>query len=148
MYERAVRSDLLYWLALRLAPGVVIKTVLATPPEIVRQASAEEKQRVARLMEEILPLRERHAGLLNDAEVAQSLKPYALDQISAPTLAISLEDDLYGTYKSARYTATQIPRARFIGYKRGGHVWVEHHQQILAEVHGFLASHDPWLARR
>jgi 2-hydroxy-6-oxonona-2,4-dienedioate hydrolase len=148
MYERAVRSDLLYWLALRLAPGMVINTILATPLDVVRRAGAEESERVARLMERILPLRERHAGLLNDAAGARSLQPYPLEKIAAPTLVISLEDDLYGTYKSARYTAERIPGARFVGYERGGHVWVEHHREIVAELHAFLARHDSILARR
>jgi hypothetical protein len=140
MYERAVKSDLLYWLAVRIAPGVVVKTILATPPRVVTQASMEERQRVARLMEHILPLGPRQAGLLNDAHVAQSLGPYPLESISAPTLVISLADDLYDTFDSARYTASQIRGARFVGYQRGGHVWVGHHRALLDEFEAFLSG--------
>jgi hypothetical protein len=53
-------------------------------------------------------------------------------------LAISLVDDLYGTYESARYTAEHIPGARFVGYPSGGHVWVGHQEEIVSEILGFL----------
>jgi pimeloyl-ACP methyl ester carboxylesterase len=140
MYERAVRSDLLYWLAMRIAPDAVVKTILATPPEVLAQASREERRRVALIAEHILPLELRQAGLLNDARVAQSLRPSALEAVRCPTLVIGLADDLYGTYESARYTASRIPGARFVGYPRGGHVWVGHHDAILDELASFLSS--------
>jgi pimeloyl-ACP methyl ester carboxylesterase len=140
MYERAVRSDLLYWLTLRVAPGVVVKTILATPPEALVQASREERRRVARIAEHILPLELRQAGLLNDARVARALGPSPLETVGCPTLVISLADDLYGTYESARYTASRIPGARFVGYPRGGHVWAGHHDAILDELASFLSS--------
>jgi len=144
MYERAVKSDLLYWLALRFTPDVVVKTILATPPAVVAQTSAQERARVALLMEHILPLRLRQAGLLNDGRVAQALGPSPLERIKARTLVISLADDLYGTYETARYTASRIPGARFIGYASGGHVWVGQHGAILDEVAAFLSGPHPF----
>ncbi len=140
MYERAVKSDLLYWLAMRMAPGVVVKTILATPPEVVAHASIDERRRVAALMEHILPLKRRQAGLLNDAHVAQTLSPSPLEQVKARTLVISLADDLYGTFASARYTASQIHGARFVGYESGGHVWVGHHGAVLDELLTLLSN--------
>jgi len=140
MYERAVKSDLLYWLALRIAPDLVVRTMLGTPPQVVAQASIEEQQRIAQAMEHILPLSRRQAGLLNEAAIAQSLSAYPLERISAPTLVISLADDLYGTYESAAYTASRIPGSRLIGYAQGGHLWIGHHRQILAELGAFLSA--------
>jgi pimeloyl-ACP methyl ester carboxylesterase len=148
MYERAIRSDLLYWLAMRVAPDLVVKTILATPPSMLMHASSEEKERVAQMMERILPLSRRQAGLLNDSRIAQALPRYELERISARTLVISVEDDLYGTFESARYTAAHIPRAYFVGYPSGGHVWVGHHRRILAELEVFLSGRDPALARQ
>jgi 2-hydroxy-6-oxonona-2,4-dienedioate hydrolase len=145
MYERAVKSDFLYWLMLRIAPGVVVKTILGTPPEVLIGASPSEQQRVARTMEHILPLSRRQAGLLNDAAVALTLAPYELERIATPTLVISLADDLYGTYESAGYTASRIRGARFIGYLRGGHVFVGHQERVLSEVARFLnPAQDPF----
>jgi pimeloyl-ACP methyl ester carboxylesterase len=140
MFEKAIKSDLLFWIALKTAPSLVVKTILATPPEVVAKADAEEQTRVRELMEHILPLSERQAGLLNDAAIAKTLLRYELEWISAPTLVVSLADDLYGTFKSACYTAAHIPGARFIGYPSGGHAWLGHHGEILAQLVTFLGS--------
>ena len=138
MYERGVRSDFLYWAIMNAAPDVVVKTILATPPAVVESADASERARVEQMMQHILPLRERHAGLLNDAAVAASLRPYELERIKAPSLLVSARDDLYGTFESTSYTASQIPGARFVGYESGGHVWVGHHRELVSLMKEFL----------
>lgn len=141
-------SDFLYWLAMRIAPGLVVKSILGTPPEVLVEASAEDKERVERLMEHILPLSRRQAGLLNDAAVAQSLAPLPLEKIAARTLVISTRDDLYGTYESAGYTASRIRGARFIGYTSGGHTLVGHGGAIMNELAAFLGADAAVLARQ
>jgi 2-hydroxy-6-oxonona-2,4-dienedioate hydrolase len=145
MFERALKSDLLYWAALKSAPSLVVKTILATPPEVLA-ADAQEQARVRELMERILPLSQRQPGMLNDAAIMAALPRYELERISVPTLVVSLADDLYGTFESARYTAAHIPGARFIGYASGGHVWVGHHEDILAELIAFLGPRGTPLA--
>jgi len=67
-----------------------------------------------------------------------SLERYALERITAPTLAISAQDDGYDTYESARYTAAQIPHARFLGFPTGGHLLAGHQQEVMAEITRFL----------
>jgi len=140
MFERALKSDLLYWAALKSAPSLVVKTILATPPEVLATADAQEQARVRELMQHILPLSQRQPGMLNDVAIAAALPRYELERISVPTLVVSLADDLYGTFESARYTAAHIPGARFIGYASGGHVWVGHHEDILEELIAFLGQ--------
>jgi pimeloyl-ACP methyl ester carboxylesterase len=150
MLERAVRSDLLYWTALKATPSLVVRTVLATPPEVLAAASAQEQARAREVMQHLLPLSERKQGLLNDWAIGMSIARYPLERVTAPALVVSLEDDLYGTFESARYTAAHIPGARFIGYPSGGHAWVGHHEEILAELVGFLgrsAAPLAWSAR-
>ena len=90
------------------------------------------------MLDLILPVSMRRNGLLNDAKVTSSMSRYDLELITAPTLAISVADDLFGTYDGARYSAEHIPNARFIGYQRGGHLWIGHHQKVVAEIAGFL----------
>jgi pimeloyl-ACP methyl ester carboxylesterase len=75
---------------------------------------------------------------MNDAAVTSSLPRYELERISAPTLVISVADDLFGTFEAARYTAGHIPGARFVGYPSGGHLWVGHHREVMAEIAAFL----------
>lgn len=138
LFRTALRSDFLFWLALRLAPGIVSRGILATPPEVIRAASAAEQARVEQVRQSILPVRPRGAGLLNDAAVVGALREAPIERITVPTLAISTEDDLYGTYEPARHAASRIPGARFIGYRTGGHLWVGHQEEVVGAVVGVV----------
>jgi pimeloyl-ACP methyl ester carboxylesterase len=57
-----------------------------------------------------------------------------LESINVPTLIVSARDDRYGTYASAQYTASQISGAKFIGFDTGGHTWVGHEDEVMAEI--------------
>jgi len=93
---------------------------------------------VATMLEHILPIAPRQAGLLNDASVISSLERFDLERIALPTLAISAADCLYGTFEGARYTAEHVPGARFIGYPTGGHLCVGHQEEFASEIAAFL----------
>ena len=138
LFDTALRSDFLFWLAPRISSAVVDKAILGTPPAVVEQASAAEQARMAMMVDHILPVAPRRLGLLNDAAVTSTLQRYDLERITVPTLAISTADDLYGTYDGARYTAAHIPKARFIGYPTGGHMMVGHQDEIRDEIVAFL----------
>lgn len=139
--DTVLKSDFLFWAMTRLARDTVIRSILATPPEVVRSAAAEEQARVQRILESILPVSARRLGLLNDVAVVSTLPRYELERITAPVLAISCADDLYGTFQAARYSAEHIPDARFVGYPSGGHLWVGHQREVLAEITTFLNDH-------
>lgn len=134
----ALRSDFLFWSATKLAHDAVIRAILATPPELVKNASADEQARIQRVLDLILPVSARRRGLIKDANICSTLPRYELEQIAAPTLAISFEDDLFGTSDGARYSAQHIPGARFIGYPSGGHLWVGHQNDVVAQITSFL----------
>jgi pimeloyl-ACP methyl ester carboxylesterase len=104
----------------------------------VASASADERARVERIMEHILPVIPRRLGLLNDAAITTSLPRYELEKITAPTLTVSAADDLYGTFDGARYTAEHVPHARFIGNPSGGHLLVGHDAEGNARIAAFL----------
>lgn len=141
LFETALKSDFLFWAASHVARGTVTRSVLATRPEIVAGASPSERERVAGMMDGILPVSRRQNGLLNDARVTSTLPRYELERIQAPTLAISVADDLFGTFDSARYTAALVPNGRFVGYLSGGHVWVGHQADVMGAISQFLDSH-------
>lgn len=132
-----VGSDAAFWLALHLARNALIQKVLGTPPAALVEASPSEQERVDEVLRSILPLSSRAAGLRNDALIAGSLTRYDLEAIRAPTLAVSVRDDLYGTFAGAQYAARHIPGARFIGYEHGGHLWVGHHAELLDAIASF-----------
>jgi len=138
LLNAALRSDFLFWAGGKLAHDALISATLGTPSDVVASASAQEQSRLETLFDYILPISLRRAGLLNDAAVTSSLPRYELEKIAAPTLAISAADDLYGTFDGARYTAEHVPRARFIGYPRGGHMLVGRNAEATSEITAFL----------
>jgi pimeloyl-ACP methyl ester carboxylesterase len=142
LFDTALHSDFLFWAMGRLAHDAFIRGILGTPPEVVAGASADQQARVERILEHVLPVSPRRPGLINDAAVVSSLPRYELERIAAPTLAISVEDDLYGTFDGARYTADHIPHARFIGYPSGGHMLVGHHAEATSHIAAFLKESD------
>jgi pimeloyl-ACP methyl ester carboxylesterase len=133
-----LKSDFVFWAASKLAPDVMLRTILATPVDAFKRAPKEEQERTREVMRHILPISPREKGLRNEMKVASALSRYELERISVPTLVIAAEDDLYGTYKSGRYTAQHIPGARFVGYPTGGHLLLSHRQDVLSELNGFL----------
>ncbi len=145
LLDSALRSDFLFWSIRRAAPKLMLRGLLATLPQLVERADYAERKRVAAILDGILPISARRLGLLNDARVTTRLERYPLERITAPTLTISVADDLFGTYDAARYTAEQIPGARFLGYQEGGHVFVGHQAEITGAIAEFLrptVAHD------
>ena len=131
---RLLGSDFLFWVAIHVARDQVIKVVLATPPELLRAASPQERARVNAMVDNILPVSARAAGLLIDTAVGKHLAPSALETLRVPTLVVSARDDRYGTFASATYTASRIAGAKFIGFDQGGHTWVGHDDEVMAEI--------------
>jgi 2-hydroxy-6-oxonona-2,4-dienedioate hydrolase len=138
--KTTLHSDFLFWAATKLSPNTLLKTLLATPPRDFRNAPVEEQARALKVMQHILPISQREKGTWNDAAISTSIPRYDLERIRIPTLLISAEDDLYGTYRSARYTAEHIQGARFVGFPTGGHLLLGHWKETSDEVAGFLSK--------
>ncbi len=142
-----VGSDFAYWAGSRIASGMVIKTVMGTPPDIMEKASTQEQSRINIFMEHILPISGRVQGIMKDAEISGSIARYDLGSIKAPTFLLSARDDLYGTFAGAEYAATQIPHAKFIAYETGGHMLAGHFAEALGEIGEFLKSQQNGINR-
>lgn len=140
---RLLGSDFLYWAGLRVARDQVLRHVLATPPELVHVASAQEQARVNAMAERVLPVSQRAMGLRDDTRLGKGLRPVALETIRVPTLAISARDDGFGTFAGAEYTASRIPGARFIGYDSGGHLLVGRGEAVRDAILRWLRSASP-----
>ncbi len=142
--ERLMRAmldwDSLFWAALNLSPDTMIGTMLATDPALVAAASADEKARVHEILSIIQPLSRRSRGLMNDARLASDPAPSELRRITVPTLAISVEDDRFGTADAARYIVREVAGARLVIYPQGGHVWVGHDEELSAEIAAFVRT--------
>lgn len=140
LLDAALGSDFLFLAASRMAPGAMFRTVLATDPALIAQASPAEQARARTILAELLPVSAKRRGLLNDALRAGS--PAGLDfaSIQVPTLIVSCEDDRFGTAATARTLAATIRRAQVIIYPSGGHIWVGRDEEMSAAIKGFVAG--------
>jgi pimeloyl-ACP methyl ester carboxylesterase len=138
VFEYVLRSDFAIWAITRAWPEMLVETVLATPVEEFHRASPAERQRGLGVIRDIFPVSLKADGLTNDARLTTPTPIPYLEQIAAPTLAISAEDDLYRTAAGARYATEQIPGARMILFPTGGHAWLGHDAAVRDEVATFL----------
>jgi pimeloyl-ACP methyl ester carboxylesterase len=143
MIETGLRSDLLFWAALRLSEDRLTAALLATDPARVAAASAAQRARVRAILHGILPVSLRYRGLSNDARWAADPPDLPLSGIGAPTLAISAEDDRFGTAAAARHIAATVPGAEALILPDGGHVRVGHDDAVMGAADAFLRRH-PW----
>ena len=131
---RIVGSDFLFWAGLHIARDQMIATVVATPPDQVAAASPAEQARINAMLDAILPVSARAAGLRADTAAGKTMTAADLSRVKTPTLIISARDDRYGTYASAEYMAGQIAGAKFLGFETGGHAWVGHNDDVMQAI--------------
>ena len=136
-------SDFFFWLNTQLARDTMLERLFATPARDFHAAPAEEQERLMRAMRNALPLGPRRKGLWNDLAIVFSGERYELERLSAPTLVISVENDLFGIHESSRQAAKRIPGARHVSFPTGGHLWVGHHREVVAEIVAFLKPRLP-----
>ena len=135
-----LRSDFLFWMALNILPDLMIGNLLATDPALLKSASPAEAARAKEILWSILPVSRRADGLINDAMLAANPAETDLAAITAPTLAISVEDDRFNTAAAARYIAATVPGGKSIVYPTGGHIWLGHDAELFAAIDSFLTE--------
>ena len=142
MFNRFLASDFLFWTLTRFFPKIADRTVLGTPPAVVSAANPSERERIGAILRDILPVSQRKVGLLLEGQLTVEGLSKPLDSLTVPTLTISVEDDLYGTFANAQYIARHIPQCRFVGYRTGGHMLVGHSDEMISTVVDFLHDQD------
>jgi pimeloyl-ACP methyl ester carboxylesterase len=140
MVNVVLRSDFPTWLASKVARRRMIE-LLGVPRAAYHALSLPAKRELHEMMRSLLPMSLRRDGLLNDGAVVSSLERYALEEIATPTLVIAAADDPYGVFAACKYTADNIPGARFIGFERGGHLLLGHQDEVQAEIAEFIRRH-------
>jgi 2-hydroxy-6-oxonona-2,4-dienedioate hydrolase len=99
---------------------------------------ASERKRLAAILQSVMPLSLRTAGLEVDAGTVPG--PLPLDQIQVPTLIITTRDDLFGTLPAAEFMAKRIPNARLVVLDDGGHLLVGRQKEVTDTIADFLVS--------
>ena len=143
MMMAVIGSDFLFWSGTKLSRGLMIDTILATPPSLLTSASAEEKARIDAMLDDILPVSARAAGLRRDSAVGKNLGPSPLHEVRAQTLIVAARDDGYGTYASAQHTARGIRGSRFLSFETGGYTWVTHNDEVMDAIAALIVPPSP-----
>jgi len=138
-----VGSDILAWMALKLMPILpdkVTQMMLGTDATVVRAAEPSERARVENILQHLLPVSPRLAGMQLDIKTAVAPAPIPLERITCPVLAISAEDDGFGTASRARSLAGAVRDGRAIVFPTGGHALVGHYGDALRETESFFRA--------
>ena len=136
-------SDFVAWAALKLMlimPGAMTRMMLGTDAAVVRAAEPSEKARVQQVLDHLLPVSARTGGMQFDIKTAGTHEPYPIEKITCPVLAISAEDDRFGTASWSRAIATSVTDGRAIIFPTGGHALVGHYADAMREITSFLQA--------
>ena len=130
-------SDFAYWSTRKLSGDGMVKR-MGVRPDLLARASASERERVIAMLDSVLPVGRRRAGLRND--LATRLTPLPLETIDQPTLIITARDDLLDTLPAAEFMARRIAGAQLIVVDDGGHLFVNRHREVANAIGEFLAD--------
>jgi 2-hydroxy-6-oxonona-2,4-dienedioate hydrolase len=136
-----VESDFAAWSILKLAktsPGTMSEMMLGTDGALVLAAEPAERARVNQMLEHLLPVSSRRAGMQFDLKTAAKPESARLEQISCPVLAISADDDQFGSALRARAIVAGVPHGKAIIYPTGGHALVGRYDDMMGKVTAFL----------
>jgi len=137
------KSDFLAWAGFKLMPsmpGGMTSMMLGTDSAVLRAADPSEKARVQQILDHLLPVSPRLAGMNFDIKTAATHEPYQMENIACPVLTISAEDDRFGTASRAKYIAASVHDGRAIIFPTGGHALVGHYADVLHEITSFLQT--------
>ena len=133
MFERS--ADFPYWVSSHVARRPLVR-FFGVEPKLEAKAPAEEREKITAIIKDMLPLSQRVQGI--GIDTASDVSEQDLAHITAPTLVISAEDDLYHTLPGARYAAEHIPGARLKVFETGGHLLLSHGTDTQQAIADFL----------
>ena len=140
LYNALFRSDLPYWLLMRLVPRSLYPVYDARA--VLRGSMTPQEQTfVARMVASFLPVTARIDGLQNEGAAIDPRARSPLRGLVAPTLIVHARDDGITPFATAEFTAAGIPHAEFLPLATGGHLLLGHHAEVAARIDAFLRRH-------
>lgn len=132
-------SDLLFWTTIKLFGRSMLQMFV---PEAVQEKLSKEERRV--LIKEVLlsgfPISKRTKGVLFDTYISNPSVNEELEysKIASPTLILHAVDDPAPPIEGARLISKKIPRSELITFETGGHLILNHEEEIKNIIHGFV----------
>ena len=135
-------SDFLAWPMIRLAPilPAATRAILGSDPALVRAAEPSERARARQILDRLLPVGPRRAGMAFDLGSAANPEPCAIDKIACPVLTISAADDAFGTAARAKAIAAGVANGAAVIYPSGGHALIGDYEEARDEIVAFLSG--------
>jgi 2-hydroxy-6-oxonona-2,4-dienedioate hydrolase len=137
IFSGIFKSDFPLWVTMKVYQSTVLFTIGVPPSSQAKLTDAQKDE----LMRSLLPYSPRIDGMVNDGKIISALNRYPLENTTASTLLISSADDPWKTYDAAKYTAENIPGAKFIGFETGGHLLIGQEEEVRSEVVQFIKQH-------
>jgi pimeloyl-ACP methyl ester carboxylesterase len=126
------------WAAQRVAPSMML-TWVAVPQSLVPSLEPPDRAALDEAIKMIFPVNARHDGMVYDARSQSgAFGLFPIQQISAPTMWVSADDDLYNTARVARFAASVVPGAKLLVYETGGHLLLGRGRELWPAVAEFL----------
>ncbi len=110
-----LKSDFIMWAFTKVA-GDQMLSFVGVPQELQQNMTMQEREDANRLVEMILPVSQRHAGIMNDAINHQNRQRMPLENIYAPTIITDAKD--VETFPGSKYTAEHIPSTKLLHLKQ------------------------------
>lgn len=141
-FSTLFRSDYLYWAGTTMFESQLL-ALLGMSSDVQEALAPEQLDAVTEYLRIMHPVSMRSPGIYNDRDALSTLpsQDYPLERITAPTLVIHGSLDSLQPFTHAEHTAGHIPGARLVALEGGGHIPVDHLEQITTEMHRFLADH-------
>jgi pimeloyl-ACP methyl ester carboxylesterase len=136
-------SDFLAWPMIRLAPilpAAATRAILGSDPALLRAAEPSERARARQILDRLLPVGPRRAGMAFDIGSAANPEPCAIDKIACPVLTISAADDAFGTAARAKAIAAGVANGAAVIYPSGGHALIGDYEEARDEIVAFLSG--------
>ena len=130
-------SDWIVWLGIQLAIRKIVPP-FGVPMRVIKKLDAQDTAWLKTLLEYVLPLQPRRTGLVNDYVQIMQLPIFPLELIQTPTLVVHAQDDSLVSIQQGRFSAENIPNARFLKFSSGGHLLLGQRAGVRAAVETFL----------
>lgn len=134
-----IHSGFAFWAVVNFAPQALL-AAFGISLQTMAQAGQAEKARLLEILQAILPVNLRGAGLVNDANQFARIEPYPLERVTAPTLVIHAVDDVLAPFAHGQFTAQTIPGAQLLALDSGGHLWLGQRETIVSAIRDFVKS--------
>jgi len=125
------RHDLVYWAGAGLFRRRLTR-LMGADDAVVAGLTAEQRELVGRVIDQMNPVSPRAAGVAFDNQAAMPNE--RIGAVRAPTLILHAKDDRLQLFHNAEFAAATVPDARQVSFERGGHLVLVVEQAAIREA--------------